>query len=153
VIKSLPDLLDDLSAARCLKKTVCFTNGCFDLLHPGHVRFLTYCKTQADILVVGLNSDASVSEVKGPKRPIVSARDRAVVLDALSMVDYVTIFRDDTPLVLIQAIRPDVLIKGSEWDGSVVGAALVEKCGGRVLLYKRQEGYSTTALIERIKGL
>ncbi len=129
-----------------------FTNGCFDVLHAGHVQYLAEARSQADCLVVGLNSDASVRRLKGPTRPLNSVEARALVLAGLQDVDFVTIFPDATPLGLIEAVRPDVLVKGSDYRKSeVVGAELVESYGGRVFLSELRDGFSTSGLIERIK--
>jgi D-beta-D-heptose 7-phosphate kinase/D-beta-D-heptose 1-phosphate adenosyltransferase len=130
---------------------VAFTNGCFDLLHAGHVHYLHEARAQADLLVVGLNSDASVRRLKGPGRPINSQDARAMVLAGLQSVDYVTIFDEPTPMELLEAIRPDVLVKGADYaKDRVVGAELVESYGGRVHLAAFQEGYSTTRLLDRL---
>lgn len=131
-------------------KTVVFTNGCFDLLHAGHVRYLAFAKEQGDCLVVGLNSDASVRRAKGPARPVVAERERAMLLTALRPVDYVVIFDEDEPRELISALKPDVLVKGEDWAHYVSGRDLVEADGGRVALAPMVEGLSTTGLIERI---
>lgn len=153
-IKQLPDLLLRLEWQRSQGRLVVFTNGCFDLLHPGHIRYLEYCKSRGDILVVGLNSDASVRSLKGDLRPIVGENDRAEMLSALSAVDYVVIFGEATPAELIACIRPDVLVKGSDWaQKGVVGKNLVESYGGTVELYPLEAGYSTSRLIEKIKSL
>lgn len=131
-------------------RRVVFTNGCFDILHLGHVTYLSCAKAQGDILVVGLNSDASVRRNKGPKRPIVGERDRAALLLALRCVDYVCIFDEDTPYELISQIVPDVLVKGRDWAGNVVGSDVVEAAGGRVALADLVDGRSTTGIIERV---
>ena len=129
-------------------KRVVFTNGCFDILHLGHVTYLSWARAQGDILVVGLNSDASVRRNKGPKRPIVGERDRAALLLSLRCVDYVCIFDEDTPYDLISLIVPDVLVKGRDWAGNVVGSDIVEAAGGRVALADLVAGRSTTGIIE-----
>jgi len=132
---------------------VVFTNGVFDLLHPGHVRYLRAARRLGDVLVVGLNSDGSVRRLgKGPRRPLVGERDRAEVLAALEMVDYVTIFDDDTPYAVIRALQPDVLVKGGDWTiDRIVGADLVLARGGSVKSLPFAKGYSTTRLIERTR--
>jgi D-beta-D-heptose 7-phosphate kinase/D-beta-D-heptose 1-phosphate adenosyltransferase len=136
------------------KKTVVFTNGTFDILHRGHVEYLTAARALGDVLVVGLNTDASIRRIKGPRRPINRNRDRATVLAALSCVDYVCLFGDDTPLVLIRALVPDVLVKGADWKkGQIVGADVVERHGGRVRRIRLTPGRSTTAMIQRILTL
>jgi len=133
-------------------RRVVFTNGCFDLLHPGHVALLEKAGSLGDVLVVGLNSDASVRrQRKGPGRPILGQRDRATLLAALAAVDYVTIFGEDTPLKTIEHLRPDVLVKGSDWDaGAIVGSEEVRSWGGRVVRVTLRAGYSTTKLIRKI---
>ncbi|MGH6948127.1 MAG: D-glycero-beta-D-manno-heptose-7-phosphate kinase [Kiloniellales bacterium] len=130
-----------------------FTNGCFDLLHPGHVHLLRQARAACDRLVVGLNSDASVARLKGPGRPVQSEAARAAVLASLASVDQVVIFGEETPLALIEALRPELLVKGADYAKSeVVGADLVESYGGRVLLVGLAEGHSTSATIERLRG-
>ncbi len=129
---------------------IVFTNGCFDLLHPGHVRLLREAATLGDFLVVGLNSDASVRRLKGQSRPINPAEARAEVLSALEAVDAVTVFDEDTPLELITAIRPDILVKGGDYrPEEVVGRAVVEAAGGRLVLIPLVEGHSTTTMMKR----
>lgn len=151
-LRTLPRLLPDLDARRRLGQRVAFTNGCFDILHPGHVQYLNEARAQADCLVVGLNTDASVRELKGPSRPINSEHARAAVLAGLEFVDYLVLFDDPTPIELIKAIRPDVLVKGADYrKDQVVGADLVEGYGGRVHLAGLREGYSTTKLIEQMR--
>jgi rfaE bifunctional protein nucleotidyltransferase chain/domain len=127
-----------------------FSNGCFDILHRGHVKYLEFARAQGDALIVGLNSDSSVVRNKGPGRPINSERDRAAVLAALRAVDGVVIFDEDEPRVLIEAILPHVLVKGRDWAHYVSGSDIVEGHGGRVILAEFLEGHSTTNTIERI---
>jgi D-beta-D-heptose 7-phosphate kinase/D-beta-D-heptose 1-phosphate adenosyltransferase len=128
-----------------------FTNGCFDLLHPGHVSLLTQAKAACDRLVVGLNSDASITRLKGPGRPIQSESARSTVLASLATVDMVVIFGEDTPLGIIEKVRPDVLVKGADYRiDEVVGADVVQKYGGKVLLARLEAGYSTSATLSRI---
>lgn len=127
-----------------------FTNGCFDILHRGHVTYLGFARSQGDALVVGLNSDASVKRNKGDDRPINSEGDRAFVLASLRSVDYVVVFDDDEPKELIFKIMPQVLVKGSDWAHYVSGREIVEAAGGRVVLAEVVEGRSTTGTIERI---
>ncbi|HVP13607.1 MAG TPA: D-glycero-beta-D-manno-heptose 1-phosphate adenylyltransferase [Phycisphaerae bacterium] len=152
-VRALEQLLPELERRRRRRESVVFTNGCFDLLHRGHVSNLGFCKHQGDILVVGLNSDDSVRrQAKGPGRPIMNEQDRAAVLAALADVDYIVIFHEDTPQRLIEAILPDVLVKGSDWQGkTVVGQEAVEGRGGRVVLAPLVEGQSTSTIIERIR--
>jgi D-beta-D-heptose 7-phosphate kinase/D-beta-D-heptose 1-phosphate adenosyltransferase len=133
-------------------KRVVFTNGCFDVLHRGHVKLLSDAKRFGDILVVGLNSDSSVRKIKGKSRPIRSQRERAAILASLAAVDFVTIFHEPTPLEVIKTLVPDVLVKGGDWrKDSIVGARFVESRGGRVVRVPLLKGYSTTSLIRRIK--
>jgi D-beta-D-heptose 7-phosphate kinase/D-beta-D-heptose 1-phosphate adenosyltransferase len=138
--------------ARREGKTVVFTNGCFDLLHRGHVDILAAARAKGDLLVVGLNSDASTRRLKGPGRPLVPDGDRAAVLAALAAVDVVVVFEEDTPLELIRALVPDVLVKGADYrPEEVVGRDVVEAAGGRVELVPLTEGRSTTSLVERLR--
>jgi len=148
-------LLRELARHRKQNKTIVFTNGCFDVLHRGHVEYLQFCKQQGDVVVVGLNSDRSVKTIKGPDRPINNQHDRAVVLAALEAVDYVTIFDEPTPLNLIHNVRPDVLVKGADWGSKegVVGWEFVESYGGRIALAPLVEGKSSSATIEKMKSL
>ena len=132
---------------------VVFTNGVFDLLHPGHVDVLVGARACGDVLVVGINSDASVQRLKGPERPIRSAADRAYVLAALAMVDCVTVFDQDTPLELVQLLQPDVIVKGGDYDPStVVGAAETRARGGEVVIIPLTPGHSTTATIAKLRS-
>lgn len=131
---------------------VAFTNGVFDLLHPGHVDVLVAARALGDVLVVGLNTDASVRRLKGPSRPVRGERDRALLLAALEAVDAVVLFEEDTPIDLIRALRPDVLVKGGDYSAdSVVGAADVVARGGRVVIVPLTPGHSTTATIRRFR--
>lgn len=133
--------------------TVVFTNGCFDLLHAGHLSLLERARALGDRLIVGLNSDASVRRLKGTDRPIVAALDRARLLAALRAVDGVTIFEEDTPLELVKALLPDVLVKGADYDRQdVVGGDEVERAGGRVVLLPLADAPSTTDLVRRLRG-
>jgi D-beta-D-heptose 7-phosphate kinase/D-beta-D-heptose 1-phosphate adenosyltransferase len=131
---------------------VAFTNGCFDILHAGHVRLLAAARQTADALVVGLNDDASVTRLKGPSRPLVPQAERAELLAALEAVDRVVLFGEDTPLETLLALRPDVLVKGADWaEDAIVGAREVKSWGGRVARVQLVPGTSTTAIIERIR--
>ncbi len=148
-IVSLSALLKKIPALRRAGKVIAFTNGCFDLMHIGHVKYLQAAKKGNRTLIVGLNSDKSVARLnKGPQRPICPQKSRAAVLAALACVDFVVVFNEDTPLKLITAIKPDVLIKGADWKGkAVVGADVVK----RVELVTYIKGFSTTNIIEKIK--
>lgn len=137
-------------AMRDTGATLVFTNGCFDILHAGHIDYLGFARQQGDALVVGLNSDASVKRNKGEGRPINSEEDRAYVLAALEAVDYVVIFDDDEPAPLVGEIIPDILVKGEDWAHYVSGREVVEANGGKVVLAKLVEGRSTTNVIDRI---
>jgi len=153
-IRTADELTSELSLRRSRGETVVFTNGCYDLLHAGHVRFLEQCKALGNIVVVGLNSDASVrAQNKAKDRPIVPQEYRAEVIAALQTVDYVVLFDEPTPLSLIEKIRPEVLVKGEDWrDRGVVGREFVESRGGKVVLLPLVEDLSTTNLIERIRA-
>jgi rfaE bifunctional protein nucleotidyltransferase chain/domain len=130
-----------------------FTNGVFDLLHPGHVRYLQAARQLADVLVVGLNADESVRRNKGPARPINPQQERAEVAAALACVDAVVIFEEDTPDAIIRLVQPDVLVKGADWPADqIVGRDTVEARGGRVVLIPVEQGYSTTAIVAKIKS-
>jgi D-beta-D-heptose 1-phosphate adenylyltransferase (EC 2.7.7.-) len=153
MIVELKELLEILEKVRGKKKIV-FTNGCFDILHAGHADYLSKAKSLGDILVVGINSDASVRRIKGEKRPILPQQMRAYLLDNLKPVDYVVIFEEDTPLELIKAIKPDVLVKGADWDlERIVGADFVLSYGGRVERIPFSFDVSTSKIIERILDL
>lgn len=132
--------------------SVVFTNGCYDLLHPGHISFLEQARALGDRLIVGVNADISVRRNKGESRPITPERERAEILAALRAIDAVTIFPEDTPLALIEAIMPDVLVKGEDWSHLVVGREVVEAADGEVVLLPLVDGISTTALVERIRA-
>jgi D-beta-D-heptose 7-phosphate kinase/D-beta-D-heptose 1-phosphate adenosyltransferase len=148
---SLPAALDQIERWRHLGKRIGFTNGCFDLLHPGHVSLLDQAHAQCDRLVVGLNSDASIKRLKGESRPVQAETARGTVLASLAAVDLVVIFDEDTPLALIKALRPDILVKGADYRvDQVVGGDLVAGWGGRVFLAELQAGHSTTATIARM---
>ncbi|MBP6822000.1 MAG: D-glycero-beta-D-manno-heptose 1-phosphate adenylyltransferase [Acidobacteria bacterium] len=152
-MKALP--LDQLrierERLRQAGKKVVFTNGCFDLLHPGHVRYLQQARALGDALIVALNSDRSVRELKGDKRPILNEAERSEVMAALACVDFVTIFDEPTPLEIISALLPDILVKGGDWGiDSIVGREEVEAAGGQVMSLAFVDGCSTTDVIERI---
>jgi D-beta-D-heptose 7-phosphate kinase/D-beta-D-heptose 1-phosphate adenosyltransferase len=146
-------LAQELSARRKLGQRVAFTNGCFDVLHAGHVQYLKEARAQADVLVVGLNSDSSVRSLKGSARPVNPVEARALVLAGLEAVDYLTIFDELTPLELIRTLRPDVLVKGADYRAEdVVGAEVVESYGGRVHLAQLRPGFSTTTLLQKLRA-
>ncbi len=150
-----PELQQQLESWRGSGKVIVFTNGVFDLLHPGHLSQLEAARAQGDVLLVGLNSDASVQrQGKGPDRPILRQAERRQMLEALRCVDAVVIFDEDTPLQLIELLQPDVLVKGADYAGrQVVGREIVEARGGRVVLVPLLEGFSTTELLRRIRSL
>ncbi len=150
-LKTLPEIIRLRNRFRELGKKVVFTNGCFDLLHVGHVRYLNEARRLGDALIVGINSDRSVREIKGESRPIVPEAERAEVIAALASVDYVFVFDDPTPKQVIDAIVPDVLVKGADWGISeIVGRDTVEKAGGAVLNIPLVEGSSTTEIIRKV---
>jgi D-beta-D-heptose 7-phosphate kinase/D-beta-D-heptose 1-phosphate adenosyltransferase len=152
-VLSLTALRQELENRRRLGQKVAFTNGCFDLLHAGHVQYLQAARAQADVLVVGLNSDSSVRQLKGPDRPLNPLDARAQVLCALQAVDFVTVFDEPTPLELVRAVRPDVLVKGADYrKDEVVGAEFVESYGGRVYLAQLRQDCSTTRLLEKLRA-
>lgn len=131
-------------------KTVVFTNGCYDILHPGHIRLLERCRSMGDVLILALNTDSSVRRLKGPKRPLLGEAERAAMAMALEAVDAVTLFDEDTPRELIAEVLPDILVKGSDWSHFVAGREEVEAAGGKVALLPLEPGYSTTATVEEI---
>ena len=137
---------------RAAGKRIVFTNGVFDILHPGHVRYLQAARAHGDVLIVGLNSDASVRRNKGPNRPINPQDERAEVVAALACVDAVSVFDEDTPAEIIRRVQPDVLVKGADWPADqIVGRDTVEARGGRVVLEPVEQGYSTTSLVDRAR--
>jgi rfaE bifunctional protein nucleotidyltransferase chain/domain len=139
--------------ARAAGRRIVFTNGVFDLLHPGHVRYLQAARAHGDLLIVGLNSDASVRRNKGPERPINPEAERAEIVAALACVAAVSIFDDDTPADIIKRVQPDVLVKGSDWPADqIVGRDTVEARGGRVILAPVEQGYSTSAIIDKARS-
>jgi len=141
-----------VSRLRETGKTVVFTNGVFDLLHPGHLRYLQRARSLGDALVIGVNSDGSVRAIKGPERPINPQHERAEVLAALACVDAVVIFDEDTPYDVIAALQPDVLVKGADWaEDAIVGRDIVEARGGSVVRVAIEPGYSTTAILRKIR--
>jgi len=151
-LKPLAELQEIVRAGQTRGRRVVFTNGCFDLLHAGHIHYLREAAALGDCLIIALNSDDSVRRLKGEARPIQPERERAEILCALEMVDFVVIFDEDTPLRVIQALLPDVLVKGGDWTpDNIVGRREVEAAGGRVLSLPFAPGYSTTGLVDRIR--
>lgn len=147
--KELASVLEIRRQAGC---KLVFTNGCFDIMHAGHVQYLEAAKALGDILVVAVNSDASVSRLKGPSRPVIAQQDRALMLAALACVDYVTIFEEDTPYETIGLLQPDILVKGGDWPvEQIVGADIVQAKGGRVLSLPFKEGLSTSSIVAKIR--
>jgi D-beta-D-heptose 7-phosphate kinase / D-beta-D-heptose 1-phosphate adenosyltransferase len=153
-LHSIDLLIAELAWRRKKNHKIVFTNGCFDVIHRGHIEFLKFCKNHGDVVVVGLNSDSSVKALKGPDRPIHNEIDRAAVLAALETVDYITIFNELTPLNLIKKVSPDVLVKGQDWEKKgVVGTDFVKSYGGKVVLMPLVKGKSSTSIIEKMKSL
>jgi rfaE bifunctional protein nucleotidyltransferase chain/domain len=150
MVAPLHAVADEVRRLQHAGKKVVFTNGCFDILHAGHVALLRQSRALGDALVVAINGDASVARLKGPNRPIFPDSERALVLDSMEMIDFVCIFEDDTPLEAILLIRPDVLVKGADWTANIVGQTEVESWGGAVVALPLVEGHSTTAIIERV---
>lgn len=144
----------ELAAARAQwkreGKTVVFTNGCYDLLHPGHIRLLETARSLGNVLILALNTDASVQRLKGPKRPMIGELERAEMASALAAVDAVTFFDEDTPRELIAEILPDILVKGADWAHFIAGREEVEAAGGKVMALPLEPGYSTTNIVEEI---
>jgi rfaE bifunctional protein nucleotidyltransferase chain/domain len=146
------ETLEFVSRLRADHKTLVFTSGIFDLIHPGHLRCLQEARHMGDVLIVGVNSDRSVRANKGKRRPVMPELERAEVLAALTPVDAVVIFDDDTPYAIIQALKPDVLVKGADWgEDAIVGRDLVQRAGGRVVRVPFETGYSTTRIIQIVQ--
>ncbi|HTQ65509.1 MAG TPA: D-glycero-beta-D-manno-heptose 1-phosphate adenylyltransferase [Puia sp.] len=153
-ILDLPQLQHQVGRWRLLKKSVSFTNGCFDILHEGHIASLSQAAKEADFLVVGVNSDSSTRRLKGENRPVNNQHARSLVLASLFIVDAVIIFEEDTPLELIKSILPDVLVKGGDYTiDQIAGAKEVMANGGRVVINPLVDGFSTTRIIEKVKNL
>jgi D-beta-D-heptose 7-phosphate kinase/D-beta-D-heptose 1-phosphate adenosyltransferase len=149
----LGELLSERRAWKAAGRTVVLTNGCFDLLHPGHLALLEGARAEGDVLVVAINSDRSLREIKGPGRPLTPAVERAEILLALEPVDRVVVYDEPTPAEVIRALLPDVLVKGADWAlPDIVGRDVVEAAGGRVVRIQLRSGYSTTALVEHIQN-
>ena len=152
-IFSLQDLQKQIASWRVTNKTIAFTNGCFDILHEGHIFSLTEAAKEADFLIIGINSDASVKKLKGPERPINQEKSRSLLLSNLAIVDAVIVFNEDTPLQLIKSLLPDVLVKGGDYTvEQIVGSKEVIANGGRVVINPIVEGFSTTGIIQQIKS-
>lgn len=150
-IKAVKALKRIILGLKHLGRKIVFTNGCFDILHYGHVRYLEKAKSKGDILVVAINTDASVRKIKGENRPIINEKDRAKVIAGLESVDFVVLFNDETPLKVIQALKPDILVKGADWSkDKIVGADFVSGYGGKVASIKLEQGRSTTNIIRKI---
>ena len=147
---SRAELLEERQRWKREGKTVVFTNGCYDLLHPGHIRLLEQARSLGDVLILALNSDASARRAKGPDRPLIAERERAELASALEAVDAVTLFDEDTPRELIGFVSPSVLVKGADWSHFVVGREEVEAAGGKVIAAPLEPGYSTTSIIDKI---
>ena len=153
-IKSASEIRSVVLELKHSLQKVVMTNGCFDLIHPGHVRYLNQARSHGDLLLVALNSDATVRRLKGTGRPILSEEDRCEMVAALECVDLVSVFEEETPALLIRDLLPDVLVKGGDWPlDEIVGRAEVEAAGGEVISIPFEEGYSTTSLIEQIRGV
>lgn len=149
---SRSDAVAHVERLRAAGRTIVFTNGVFDLLHVGHLRYLQHARALGDALIVGVNSDRSVRQIKGPDRPITAEGERAEVLEALACVDGVVIFDEATPYELIAALQPDVLVKGADWaEDAIVGRDVVEARGGRVVRVAIEQGHSTTNIVDKIR--
>lgn len=150
-IKTRSEIIEIRNKLKKQKRKVVFTNGCFDLIHSGHIDYLTKAKKLGDVLIVGINSDSSVRRIKGEKRPIVPENERCIILSNLKPVDFVTLFDEDTPGELIEELKPDVLVKGSDWKiNEIVGRDVVEKSGGSVKTIDFVSGQSTSKIINSI---
>jgi len=153
-IFSFPDAVRRVNQWRIYTKTIAFTNGCFDIIHRGHIYSLSQAAKEADFLIVGLNSDSSTQQLKGPGRPLNDQQSRAIVLASLLMVDMVVIFDEETPLELIKALMPDVIVKGGDYtEDQIAGAKEVKANGGRVVINPIIEGFSTTGIIKKMSEL
>src|SRR2546422_5448291 len=150
MVASLQAVATEVRALQAAGKRVVFTNGCFDILHSGHIDLLRRARDLGDALVVAINSDSSIVRIKGSDRPIIPEQERAELLDGFEMVDFVCWFEDDTPLQAILTIHPDVLVKGADWTDNIVGQREVEGWGGKVFTLPLLEGYSTTGIVDRV---
>lgn len=152
-IKTIQEIRKIAEELKNKGKKIVFCNGCFDILHPGHIKFLEQAKNQGDILIVGLNSDSSVKQNKGPKRPIYSEENRAIVIAALTMVDYVVIFPEKTPVKLIEEIKPDIYVNGEEYGENCIEAPTIKKYGGKIHIVGDYKGFSTSDIIKEISNI
>ena len=152
MILTRTELVDLRAQWKTEGKTVVFTNGCYDILHPGHIRLLETARSRGDVLILALNTDASVQRMKGPARPLINENERAKLAASLEAVDAVTFFDEDTPRELIAVVLPDVLVKGADWNHFVAGREEVESVGGCVETVTLEPGYSTTNIIQKILG-
>jgi D-glycero-beta-D-manno-heptose 1-phosphate adenylyltransferase len=151
IVVTQEELLSRVAEAKAARRRILFTNGCYDLLHPGHIRLLEQARELGDILILALNSDRSVRGNKGAGRPIVNEDERAEVAAALAAVDYVVVFDEPTPREIISRVLPDVLVKGGDWGANeIIGREEVEAAGGRVVSIRFEPGYSTSSIIERV---
>lgn len=151
-IKNLAELKNERARFKARGKKVVFTNGCFDILHPGHLRYLYAARQLGDYLVIGLNSDQSVQTIKGPERPIVGQAERAEMLAALEFVDRIVVFDEPDPFNVINELVPDVLVKGADWtEDAIIGSDVVKKAGGQVKTIPFVDGFSTTQIIQRVR--
>lgn len=147
------NIIQEIEEEKKQGKRIVFTNGCFDIIHVGHVTYLKKAKDLGDILVIGLNSDSSVKKLKGPSRPINNQDDRAIVLSALKFVDYIIIFEEETPLKLVKSITPDIIVKGGDYkEEDVVGGEFIQSIGGKVIIIPFVDGKSTTNIINKMKS-
>lgn len=153
-IRTIDSITQELNWHRNQGRKIVFTNGCFDIIHPGHVEYLSFCKKQGDVVVLGLNSDSSVKQLKGPERPVNNQHDRAAVLAGLESIDYIVIFDELDPLNTIKKVKPNILVKGKDWeDKGVIGGEFVKENGGKVIFAPLVEGKSSTATIEKLKSI
>jgi rfaE bifunctional protein nucleotidyltransferase chain/domain len=150
MVVPLDDVAAQVQKLQSAGKKVVFTNGCFDILHTGHIELLRRARDLGDALVVAINSDSSVARMKGPNRPVIPEQERAELLDGFEMVDFVCWFEEDTPLQAILTIHPDVLVKGADWTANIVGQREVEGWGGKVFTLSLVEGHSTTGIVDRV---
>lgn len=148
-VKTLPVLKKIVNNLKKKNKRIVFTNGCFDIIHPGHIKILRDSKSKGDVLIVGLNSDSSIKKIKGPARPVMDEKARSKVLEAIELVDFIVIFNEDTPYETIKALKPDYLIKGEDWKtDEIIGREFVKK----IFRIKFYPGYSTTGIIQKIRN-